>query len=429
MSAIGLKSLKARGRALIQDRIISGMGWMAGAELAIRATRLGTTVLLARLMTPEIFGEAALALAVFEIIRLFNENGLGAAVIRARKDELARLAETAYRLSWAIAITLTLLQVGAGFLASVLSDRPDLFWLIAALAGVYLFMPLGCVHAWMIMRREDMARMASVNAAQLILDNALTVGLALAGFEVWAIVLPKLLTAPVWLIGMAWDRPWRRARGVRPAPLAPLGRFCGPVLVSELIAGLRLHADKLVVAALFGLEAAGLYFFAFNAGVGLSSAISTAFNRVVYPRFCNAATETGGVKAAHGLVLRAYAPAFSALFLIQSLAALIYVPILFGEQWADVSGLVAVLCLSGAARLFSEASLLALRAAGAPTRECVGAAVFGAAALIGLVIGSSAGLIGAAAGYAAGIALAAALISQTTLSHLSNSQLCGAHTS
>ncbi len=426
MLAQRINQITMKGRALIQDRIVSGMGWMAGAELAIRVTRLASTILLARVMTPEIFGEAALALAVFEIIRLFNENGLGAAVIRARNADLASVAETAYRLSWVIALFLTLLQVGIGGVVSAMSGRDDLFWLIAALAGVYLFMPAGCVHAWMIMRREGMARMAGVNAAQLLVDNALTLGLALAGFEVWAIVLPKLLTAPIWLIGMAWGRPWRRDRTVRPFPIGRLGRFCGPVLVSELIAGLRLHADKLIIAALFGIEAAGIYFFAFNAGVGLSSAVSTAFNRVVYPRFCNAINEAGGLKASHAKVLRAYAPAFAMVFLIQSVAALVYVPIIFGERWADMAGLAAILCLSGAVRLFAETSLLAFRAAGEPVRECIGAFALAIGAVIGLVLGSSWGLSGAAAGYAAGIALAAAVISHTALSHFARPQTCGA---
>jgi len=418
--------ITSKARTLIQDRIVSGMGWMAGAELAIRVTRLASTILLARIMTPEIFGEAALALAVFEIIRLLNENGLGAAVIRARKDDLASIAETAYRLSWVIAVLLTVLQVCVGGLVGVVSGREDLFWLIAALAGVYLFMPAGCVHAWMIMRREGMARMASVNAAQLLTDNALTVGLALAGFEVWAIVLPKVLTAPIWLIGMAWGRPWRRDRSPAPFPIRRLGRFCGPVLVSELIAGLRLHADKLIIAALFGVEAAGIYFFAFNAGVGLSSAVSTAFNRVVYPRFCNAMTEAGGLKTSHAKVLHAYAPACAMIFLVQSVAALVYVPIIFGERWADMASLVAILCLSGAVRLFAEASLLAFRAAGEPGRECVGAVTLAVGAMVGLIFGASWGLNGAAAGYAAGIALSAFVISQFALAHFARPQTSGA---
>jgi len=429
MLAKDFTPLVLKGRALIQNRIMSGMGWMAGAELTIRVSRLLTTIIIARIMTPEIFGEAALALAVFEIIRLFNENGLGAAVIRAPKADLARVAEAAYRMSWVIAISLTLLQVSVGGLVGAITERSDVFWLITALAGVYIFMPMGCVHAWMIMRREGMARMAGVNAAQLIVDNGLTVAFALMGFEVWAIVLPKLLTAPIWLIGMAWGRPWTRDRSIKPAPVAPLFQFCGPVLISELIAGLRLHADKLVIAALFGLEAAGIYFFAFNAGVGLSSAVSTAFNRVVYPRFCNAMDEDGGLPRAYGQVLRTYAPAFSMIFLVQSAAALIYVPIIFGDQWAHAAQLVAILCLSGAVRLFAEASLLALRASGASLRECAGAASLAVSALLGLMAGSQWGLAGAAAGYAAGIAIAAALISQITLSHLSRPAITGALTS
>ena len=185
----------------------------------------------------------------------------------------------------------------------------------------------------------------------------------------------------------------------------------------------------MVVAALFGVEAAGIYFFAFNAGVGLSSAVATAFNRVVYPRFCNALDEPGGLPAAHGQVLRVYAPAFAALFLIQSIAALFYVPIIFGDRWADAASLVSILCLSGAVRLFAETSLLAMRAGGAPVRECVGAALLAAGAILGLIAGAAWGLPGAAAGYAAGIAVAAVVISQTALAHLARHPLAGGRTS
>ena len=51
----------------------------------------------------------------------------------------------------------------------------------------------------------------------------------------------------------------------------------------EVVKALRLQADKLVVGALLGAEALGVYFFAFNAGLGLANSFAAAFSIVLLP--------------------------------------------------------------------------------------------------------------------------------------------------
>lgn len=410
--------MKARLNALTDVKLVGQLGWMTGAEGLIRVTRLITTMTLARLFTPEIFGEAAIALTVFEIIRLFNENGLGAAVVRASDKQLHGVARLAQRLTWLVAFGLFVVQALAGIIAARLTGRAELAWLIITLAGVYLIMPAGCVHAWILMRGEAVKRLAGVNAAQLIVDNALTLVLALTGFEVWAIVLPKLLTAPIWLIGVRWGRPWRPDGHRTLAPLGPLLSFCLPVLASELIAGLRHHGDKLLIAMMFGLEAAGLYFFAFNAGVGLSSAVITAFNRVIYPRYCAASHEAGGLSGCYDSVLTQFGPVFCLVFMAQALAAICYVPIIFGTAWQSAIPLVCVLCLTGTARIYTDASLLALRAIGAARAELISAASLTVMSALGLLTGARFGLLGSTLGYLAALIISALVIMIITRSQL-----------
>ena len=61
-------------------------------------------------------------------------------------------------------------------------------------------------------------------------------------------------------------------------------QYSRKVLGSECLQALRTHADKLIIAKLISIEAAGLYYFAFNAGVGITTGLVNAFALVLAAR-------------------------------------------------------------------------------------------------------------------------------------------------
>ena len=86
------------------------------------------------------------------------------------------------------------------------------FALMALLGLEYLFMPGGLVQCALAMRKGMLARTAAVSGAQNVSANLLTVVLVALFPSPLAVVLPKLMSAPVWLIGM------RRLVRWQPAP-------------------------------------------------------------------------------------------------------------------------------------------------------------------------------------------------------------------
>ena len=112
--------LKARHavRQLTQHKLARNVGWLTGAELVSRVGRVFAAIILARQLDAAAFGVAAIALTVFEITRVFTENGIGAAVIRATSRGFDRVANTAHRLMWIVCLVLFAVQVGAGALRS-----------------------------------------------------------------------------------------------------------------------------------------------------------------------------------------------------------------------------------------------------------------------------------------------------------------------
>lgn len=363
-------------RSWAQDKLLHNMGWYGVAEITARLSRLVTTVILARMLTPVDLGIAAMALACFELIRVLSNNGIGQMVMRVRPERLDAMCATAYWAGWIVCLSLALLQVVVGAGVAYVSGRPELLPMIACLAGVYLLMPQGLVQCSLLLRANRVRPFAAIVTVQLVLDNLLTAVLAIAGFGAWAVVLPKLLTAPLWLIGMRRAQSWRRNTAAGFMPMAEVWRFAGPVFGSELLNALRMNADKFLVGGIVGVEALGLYYFAFNAGIGFSLSLISALSASIYPHLAEVAAQPiEMLRRFQQALWRTVAP-IGALIGCQALAAFVYVPWVFGQRWQSAVPLVAMLCASAITRPAFEASAQLLRAAGLPAFELTGSLVF-----------------------------------------------------
>lgn len=354
------RNTKAHLQRLMTHKLARNVGWLTAAELVSRFGRIIAAVILARQLDAVAFGIAAIALTIFEIVRVFTENGIGAAVIRAKPEDFEKTTNTAYRVMWAVCLLLAVVQLTAGLIVEWALPERHAGAMVAMLGLVFLMMPFGVMHAYSLLREERMKELAGISTAQVAADHILTAVLAILGFGAWAIVLPKLLTAPIWLIGMLRTKAWVRRPEAGFAPLRGMLIFSLPVLASELVCAFRDQLDKFIVSFAFGVEALGLYYFAYNAGLGVSTALNRAFTNAVYPHLCAAKDRVSAYRKA---ILNLGVP-FSLLYGLQAAGALIYVPIVFGAAWAPAAPLVAILCLGGPARLMVDAARMRARADG-----------------------------------------------------------------
>ena len=364
------------------------------SEMAQRVTRLATTVLLARTMSAVDLGIAAMAITCFEVMRVVANSGIAQAVIRATDARLAGTCVTAYRLFWAVCIALTAAQLAVGAGIGAWTGHWDVMAMIACLGGVYLMMPMGIIQCCLIQRSSRHGTMAAVGATQAVTDNLLTIGLALAGFGAWAIVLPKLLTCPIWVAGMRRGQVWTPDRSAIAVPQSEIVRFALPVLGAEMVTTLRLQLDKMMVGAMLGIEALGIYYFIFNAGIGLTLALTGVLSNSLYPHFASVADAPRTLLERLDRSLLTTSLPIAGVVVLQAAMAQVYVPLLFGAQWTAYAWMVGVLCLSASTKLLSDSGSLALRAAGATRFDFAGTLVVTCASLTGLAAGMMFGLAG-----------------------------------
>ncbi|MDO6563773.1 lipopolysaccharide biosynthesis protein [Amphritea sp. 1_MG-2023] len=358
-------------RGFLDNRLARNLAWMAGTQMSNRLLRIITTITAARLLGPEVFGLAALVLATNEMVHVLSHGGISGKLIQASKHEVTGLSDSGYWLNWILCGSLTLLQIGAAYPIALFYDNPDLLLPIICLAFSYLLLPCGTIQAALLIRENRLKDIAKVDMSQSLADTLLTLILLLAGFGLWALVLPKLLVVPIWVIQVRRYHPWRITTTPTLRGWRTIVSFGKHLLWIDLLAALRNNIDYLIIGRFFGVEALGIYYFAFNAGLGISQGLLRAATTSLYPHLCELSQQTEQLlkRALRSTALIAIV--LVPLILLQAIAAPYYVPIVFGEQWLERGAmpLLTLLCLSAIPRIVTESCSQLLRACNRPAAD------------------------------------------------------------
>lgn len=110
--------------------------------------------------------------------------------------------------------------------------------------------------------------------------------------------------------------------------------FSGSILGVELLTKLRSNLDYLIIGRFLSVEALGLYYFAFNAGIGISSNVIKAFANALYPYICEVKANLTQLKSRYLSSLNKLFMVIVPFVIFQSSLAPTYVPVVFGEQWS-----------------------------------------------------------------------------------------------
>jgi PST family polysaccharide transporter len=394
-----MKLMQRLRQALANDRFVRNVGWMGVGEVGIRLSRLVATVLLARLLTAEDYGLAAIVLMSTEFVRVFTRNGIGDKLVQADAEDVDGLCQTAWCLNWLIGIGLFLTQFAGAFVVANFYANSRLILPVILVGGTYLIYPLAMVQTALVRRQNRLRIFSLTNLAQVVADNILTAILALMGFGMWAIVLPKLLVAPVWVGMMLHYEAWR------PRPLFTLEHwrrilgFGSRILGVELLNTFRENVDYLLIGRFIGMQALGVYYFAFNAGLGLSLSVINALGISLYSDLCDVRADPAQLRQRFGRNLLTIAKVIVPLVALQASLAPLYVPLVFGQKWV-VAGAVPILvliCVSALPRPFANASSMLFRAVGLPQVDLLWNLVFTVVLTLGVLLGTRWGGLGVAA--------------------------------
>ncbi len=381
--------------------LLSNAGWVLSGHVVAKVARVLSTLVVARLLLPEHFGVAALALFVYEISSVIARFSTTQAVVRSSQKDLVASCIAAHRISWLVGIALFLLQciVATGiFMATGEALIP---LVLGYLALAFLLLPFAAVNAGITLRNSRFRAVSLIEVCQAVSDLVLTVAFALSGFGVWSIILPKVMVIPIWILVHKRVSPLPAKYKVGKCDdvtRARLINFSCNVIACEIVKTVKNNIDLLLVGALFGIEMMGVYYFAVNAGLGLTRALTGAFNQALFPFLCNVRESAEQLQKRFVLALTVVVVVATIVALIQAKLAFWYVPLIFGTQWVEHGALpiLTTLCFAAVPLAALESSGSLLRSKGRPGVDLGWNCRVLIALLIGVLAGAGWGLQGVA---------------------------------
>lgn len=162
------------------------------SRAASQIMRLGVTVLLARILSPDDFGLVAVVLAIIGIGGLLQDLGLSAATIQRATITQAQISAM-FWINAAVGLTATLAGVALSPTIAWFYQRPELANLAAALSLTFAMSGLCVQHNALLQREMRFADKARIGLTSTAISGIASVVLALRGAGAWALVAQSLI--------------------------------------------------------------------------------------------------------------------------------------------------------------------------------------------------------------------------------------------
>jgi PST family polysaccharide transporter len=263
--------------------LASGLAWTGAAKWGAQIITWASTLIVARLLTPNDYGLVGMATLFLGLVEMVTEFGIAMAVVKMRDLTGAQLKQLN-----AVAMALGVL----GFLVTVLAARPladffaaaDLPLVVVVTGATFIINSTRSVPEALLRRALRFRLLAVIEASRAIATGVVALGLAIMGFGYWALVLSNV--AGVAFGALAILRYQRVSFAVpRFAEISDALTLSRDMIVARLAWYAYANADFLVVGKVLGQTVLGAYSLGWTLATIPVNKITALVGKVTSPVF------------------------------------------------------------------------------------------------------------------------------------------------
>jgi len=253
---------------------------------ASQILRLGSNLLLTRLLAPEYFGLMALINVLMIGLNMFSDLGLGPNIVQSRRGDDPRFLNTAWTVQFLRGCAIWLCSIVGAWPFAMFYDDPRLLWLVPVVGFSAVITGLNSMKVFSAQRHIDYARLTLIDLASQAASVALMVGWAMWQASVWALVGGWLFGNLVKMVATHTAMPGPRDRfSWDPASVHELIGFGKWIFVSTILSFAANSAGSLILGKVVSMAEVGVFSIAVTLAKGVEQAFETISSRVLLPVF------------------------------------------------------------------------------------------------------------------------------------------------
>jgi lipopolysaccharide exporter len=325
---------EAGGRQALGRTAVGGAAWEGASFIVGKVLTLATTVILARILTPNDFGLVALALVFISYAEVITDLGVGQALIYLPADR--RTTNQALIMSFIWSGTLCIVAILSAPAIATYFERPAVAPMMRILGTSLVIGGIGGIPDALLRKALRFPRRVMAVLARALIKGVVSVVLAVMGLGPWALVWGYIAGEVIWSV-VAWSlagyRPgregWRLSRDVAGRLLS----YGLPAAGSALLLALVFNIDYLIVGERLGSEALGFYTIAYRIPELVVLQALWVVSAVTFPLFSLVRGEPERVRRGYLTSMGLYGVYGAGLGIGIAVMAPMLVPVLFGPRW------------------------------------------------------------------------------------------------
>lgn len=384
-----LESLGSRARTAI--------GWKFLSQGMTYGVQIVTGIVLARLLMPKDFGVLGMATMVTGLVQIFQDLGMGQALVQRREVEQRHVAAA----FWGTLVMGLLLCGLAALIAPYVGlffKEPRMVPVLRMVALTFVISPFGTIPYAMLQRKMDFRTPFYSGIAGALAYAAVGVTMALQGYGYWSLVgglLASTFASVVALCLITRHLPPLVPSFSGMSDLLSFGVGATGVGIFSYIAQ---QADYFVVGRRLDSAALGLYTRAFTLVHQPLGMVGNVLSPVLFPMFARLRDDHPRARAVLSETLNAVSLLFFPALGLCAVSAPELVPVVLGKQWLGAVAPIQVLAISGMLRVLINPSAMLAKGFGAVYSQVWRNAVYAGVLATAAYVGTFWGIVGVAWG-------------------------------
>ena len=329
-------------RSQVGRAIARGAAWTVSLRMTVRFISVISTLILARLLTPEDFGIYALAMMVYAFVDLLGAFGFGSALIQNQNAKDAH-----YNTAWTLHFIFSLMASSLLFIfapyAAAFLEEPKLEMMVRFMCILFLLDGIKNVGIINFQKHMTFSREFRFSLITKLTGFMVTIPLAFLLRSYWAMLWGLLSTSLMLLVLSYVMQPFR--------PRFELSRwremisFSAWLQVNNILYFFSRHTEKVLVSRMADVAAVGSLQLAREIGQLLRELIQP-INRAVFPGYARVNKNPAGMLEVfcdvNAMLLIIGFPIAVGLIAVAHL----FVPTVLGEQWLQIVPLMQWIALA-----------------------------------------------------------------------------------
>lgn len=229
-----------------------------GSQAVMFIIQLGSTMILARILSPQDYGINAMAVSITGFAGIFSSLGLSTATVQ-RKNINHEQVSTLFWINAAIGLLITLVVAAVSPAVAWFFKTPEMLKVMLSLSVIFIIGGLNIQHSALLTRQMRFYTLAKIRILSLTGGILVAIITGYYGFGYWALIFNTLTNVTLMTIGCWLSCNWIPGLPYRHSGVGAMIRFGSDLMGFNAINYFSRNMDNVLIGRYHGSGALGLY--------------------------------------------------------------------------------------------------------------------------------------------------------------------------